>query len=139
MKQKPLSRIREIGKFQTCTFQTLVSQTILITLNSQVALCNCNCSIAIVSNRKRITNVEIVSYQRKHQYENNWQTNKARAVLAESSTSIPTVYLLPNRVKQDSGRGNVVDNKQRDTCRLDMSELVTSKTELVAGCRRVCH
>ena len=28
------------------------------------------------------------------------------------------------------------NNKQRDTCRLGMSELVTGKTELVAGCRR---
>ena len=102
-----------------------LSLTILITLNSQVALCNCNCSIAIASNRKRIINVAIVSYQRKHQYENNWQTNIARAVLAESTISIPTVYLLPNRVKQDSGRGNVFDNKQRDTCRLGTSELVT--------------
>ena len=88
-----------------------LSLTILFTLNSQVALCNCNCSIAIASNRKRIINVATVSYQRKHQYENNWQTNKARAVLTESTTSIPTVYLLPNRVKQDSGRGNVFDNK----------------------------
>ena len=79
-----------------------LSLTILITLNSQVALSNCNCSIAIDSNRKRIINVAIVSYQRKHQYENNWQTNKASAVLAESATSIPTVFLLPNSVKQDS-------------------------------------
>ena len=71
---------------------------------------NCNCSIAIASSRKRVINVAIVSYQRKHQYENNWQTNKAKAVLAESTTSIPTVYLLLNRVKQDSGRGNVFDN-----------------------------
>ena len=82
----------------------------ILKVNSQVALCNCSCSIAIASNRKRIINVAIVSYQRKHQYENNWQTNKARAELAESTTSIPTVYLLPNRVKQDSGRGNVFDN-----------------------------
>ena len=38
------------------------------------------------------------------------------------------------------GKGKCVRQQtRRDTCRLDMSELVTSKTELVAGCRRVCH